>query len=76
MFNSMNYDEAIQFLMEIGYTADELDSMWNSLVGIHPLITNLSSHGQTWRNLNKAAIRTLPAQCEKYKNEINGAKNV
>lgn len=53
---------------EINISAKELDEMWKFCGDNgHDLIKALNKCGKTWRDLNTAAIKTLPGEYERMK---------
>lgn len=57
--------EQKQWLKDSGYTEVQLDSFWNENIGTNPVITNLSKHGMTWRDMNVCILQQLPTQKER-----------
>lgn len=52
---------------KVKHTPEELDEMWNYLIGKHSLITQLDRCGKNWRDLNIHAISTLEREYNKFK---------
>lgn len=57
--------EQKEWMKESGYTETQLDSFWNENIGTNPVITNLSNHGMTWRDMNLCVVKQLPTQKER-----------
>lgn len=58
----MEFTEGFALLKELGYTKEEMDYMWNALIGKHKLITQFDKSGVKWTDLNSSAISTLPRE--------------
>lgn len=54
--------EQKEWLMQNGYTVEQMDSFWKENVGTNPIITNLDKHGMTWRDMNVTILKQLPTQ--------------
>ena len=59
-----------EFENKVGHTEQELDKMWNYLIGKHRLITQLNNCGQNWRDLNINAICTLEREYNNFKENV------
>lgn len=56
----------IRWMKEAGYTVADMDSFWAENYGTNPVVTNLTDHGFTWRDLNLCVLQKLPTQKERY----------
>lgn len=57
--------EQKEWMKEAGYTEQQLDAFWNENIGTNPIITNLSKHNMTWRDMNLCVVQKLPTQKER-----------
>lgn len=57
--------EQKEWMKEAGYTEHQLDEFWNENIGTNPIITNLSKHDMTWRDMNLCVVQQLPTQKER-----------
>ena len=57
--------EQKEWMKEAGYTEQQLDGFWNENIGTNPIITNLSKHDMTWRDMNLCVVKQLPTQKER-----------
>lgn len=55
----------IKWMKEAGYTEEQLDAFWKENYGTNPVVTNLTSHGYTWRDMNLCVVQKLPTQKER-----------
>lgn len=58
----MDRKEIKSLLSELELEESDLDFMWEFCVQFdsNPIISELSGHGLTWRDLNSSACKTLP----------------
>lgn len=57
--------EHLEWMKEAGYTAADMDKFWQENYGTNSVVTNLTDHGYTWRDMNLCVIQKLPTQKER-----------
>ena len=55
----------IEWMNEAGYTVADMDRLWAENYGTNPIVTNLTDHGMSWRDMNLCVIQKLPTQKER-----------
>lgn len=55
----------IEWMKEAGYTVADMDAFWKDNYGTNPVVTNLTDHGYTWRDMNLCVVQKLPTQKER-----------
>ena len=55
----------IRWMKEAGYTIADMDNFWAENYGTNPVVTNLTDHGYTWRDMNLCVVQKLPTQKER-----------
>lgn len=63
--------EQESWMLENGYTEQDLDDMWEFCVLFgHPIIRNLSGAGKSWTDLNLMAVKTMESEYNKLLRKI------
>lgn len=57
--------EHLEWMREAGYTIADMDAFWKENYGTNPVVTNLTDHGMTWRDMNLCVVQQLPTQKER-----------
>lgn len=57
--------EHLEWIKENGYTVADIDKFWSDNYGTNRVITNLTDHGMSWRDMNIAVLKQLPTQKER-----------
>lgn len=52
----------IKWMREVGYTVADMDNFWKENYGTNLVVTNLTDHGYTWRDMNLCVLQKLPTQ--------------
>lgn len=55
----------IEWMKKSGYTVADMDRFWSENYGTNPVVTNLTDHGFTWRDMNLCVVEKLPTQKER-----------
>ena len=70
----LSFQEGEKLMKEMNTTPEELDMMWDVCLKVgHRLISQFAHSGIGWRELNPAAIKTLPREYQKI---INSNANI
>lgn len=57
--------EHLEWMKEAGYTVADMDKFWAENYGTNPIVTNLTNHGMSWRDMNLCVVQKLPTQKER-----------
>ena len=57
--------EHMEWIRANNYTVADIDKFWADNYGTNPVITNLTDHGMSWRDMNIAVLKQLPTQKER-----------
>lgn len=57
--------EHLIWMKEAGYTIADMNHFWEENYGTNPIVTNLTDHGMSWRDLNLCVLQKLPTQKER-----------
>lgn len=57
--------EHLEWMREAGYTIADMDAFWKDNYGTNPVVTNLTDHGMSWRDMNLCVVQKLPTQKER-----------
>ena len=57
--------EHLEWMKEAGYTIADMDRFWAENYGTTPVVTNLTDHGMSWRDMNLCVVQKLPTQKER-----------
>lgn len=57
--------EHLEWMKEAGYTVADMDRFWAENYGTNSIVTNLTDHGMSWRDMNLCVVQKLPTQKER-----------